>query len=108
MLIDLFSGTVSMAEYLLAVGKERHPTCASMLSGTLCVRCFQLPARRWNDAVHAQVFHHLSVVVVGVRHRVNRKLNASVLLGSADSCRQHRSGGVLCRNGGDTLMQRCE
>ena len=44
-----------------------------------------LAAGRRNNAIHAQVFHHLAVVIVGVGHRVNGKLNPCVLPVGADS-----------------------
>lgn len=38
-----------------------------------------LPAGRRRDAVHAQVFHHLPIVIVGMGHRIYRKLDSIVL-----------------------------
>lgn len=37
------------------------------------------PAGRRNDSVHAEVFHHLAIVIVRVGHRVNCELKTRVL-----------------------------
>ena len=70
---------------------------------------FQLLAAGWrNDAIHAQVFDHLSVVIVGVGHRVDGKLNTRVLLRRAEALRQHGRDRVFCGYRRRGSMQRSE
>jgi hypothetical protein len=62
----------------------------------------------WDHAVHAQIFHHLAVVIVGKGHRINRKLQTSVLLASPNPPWQRWRQRVLCSYGSHGPMQRKE
>lgn len=55
----------------VSVRNEARPMMAGLLELT--------SARRWNDPIHAQVFHDLSVVVIGMSHRIDRELERIVL-----------------------------
>jgi hypothetical protein len=51
-----------------------------MLDGKESAIADLLPARRRNDAVHAQIFHHLPIVIVRVGDGINRELDTGICL----------------------------
>ena len=63
------------------------------------------PACWRNDAVHAQIFHHLTIVIVGVGYSVNCKLNASILPDSADPGSEYWSHRIFCRDSSRRRVQ---